>query len=279
MIRDQETNSLYVADCLPLKYPKFFPAFKQKMKECNVSLQFLPDCNDVWAVDFMPVQIGADEFVQFDYSPDYLLSDEWRNTISDVDHICNKIRINTRKSSIVIDGGNVVHGKDTVIMCDKVIRENPSLSREDLRRSIGEILEVDRVIFIPTHKDDFTGHADGMVRFLDDRCVLINRLVPEEKELGIALRRELALARLDYIEVPYHPELNHTYIQARGFYINYLQMENLVVIPTFNCVYDKQATREFEKLFPGTKIMNVSCNEIADQGGVLNCITWNIKAV
>ena len=41
----------------------------------------LQGTKDIWAVDYMPVQIQDDEFVQFVYNPDYLQSKKWRNRI------------------------------------------------------------------------------------------------------------------------------------------------------------------------------------------------------
>ena len=45
--------------------------------------------------------------------------------------------------------------------------------------SLTELFEVDKIIFIPTDEDDIFGHADGMVRFIDDDTVLINNYSKE----------------------------------------------------------------------------------------------------
>ena len=54
-------------------------------------------------------------------------------------------------------------------------------------------------------------------------------------------------------------------------------MENLIIVPTFGLKEDDQAVRRFEDLFPKQTIATVESREIAEHGGVLNCITWNIK--
>ena len=81
---------------------------------------------------------------------------------------------------------------------------------------------------------------------------------------------------LDYIKIPYNPYGNDNYDQANGDYINYLQMENAVFIPTFGIKEDDEVVKQFEHLFAGQTITTVSSNEIANDGGILNCITWNI---
>ena len=65
--------------------------------------------------------------------------------------------------------------------------------------------------------------------------------------------------------------------QANGEYINYLQMENAVIVPTFGIPEDDIAVKQFEQLFPGHTIATVESNKVANDGGILNCITWNIK--
>ena len=90
------------------------------------------------------------------------------------------------------------------------------------------------------------------------------------------LRKALSVAGLDYIEIPYNPYNNKRDDQANGIYINFLQMENLIIIPAFNKKEDEQTFKLFEELFNSDKIASINSNDIAKDGGILNCITWNI---
>ena len=58
MITDDQTNFLYLADSLPKKYPSFYNEFEKVLTDCNIPFQLLTPTKDVWAVDYMPVQIG-----------------------------------------------------------------------------------------------------------------------------------------------------------------------------------------------------------------------------
>jgi agmatine deiminase len=91
MITDIQTNKLFLADCLPEKQPKFFQRFEKVLNDCKINFQFLPNTKDIWAVDFMPVQVSKDKFVRFTYNPDYLQPKKYRKTISHVDTICKSI--------------------------------------------------------------------------------------------------------------------------------------------------------------------------------------------
>lgn len=277
MIPDNKTNTLYLADCLPIKYQQFFANLEIILRKYDIPFQLLPATKDIWAVDYMPIQVSLNKFVQFIYNPDYLQSKKWIKTISNVDNICHSINLKCVKSDIVLDGGNVIKANDKVIMCDKVFFENPHYSRQKLSNKLRELFEIDKLFFVPQQPKDFTGHADGMVRFLDNNTVIINDYSKENKDFQRAFKIALDNAGLGYIEIPYNPYGNKTSGQANGDYINFLQMQNTVIIPTFGIKEDDIVVRQFEELFRGQNIATIDSNEVADNGGILNCITWNIK--
>jgi agmatine deiminase len=281
MIVDHQTDFLYLADSLPKKYPSFFNEFKEVLDDCDIPFQLLSPTKDVWAVDYMPVQLERNRFVQFIYNPNYLRKEiKWRKTISDVDAICKEINLAPEKTDILLDGGNVVKANGKVIITNKVFIENPAIQPIELIKRLEKIFRTDKIIFVPRHPLDFTGHADGIVRFLNDNTVLINALSEtaskREKEFGLDLRLALHNGSLDYIEIPTNTSANKNNDQANGEYLNYLQLKNVVIVPVFGLPEDELAVRMFEQIFKGSQVVTVNASEIANEGGVLNCISWNI---
>lgn len=276
MIPDSRTNVLYLADTLRKNYPEFYRRFEEVLNNCVVKFQLLPQTKDIWASDYMPIQLEIDKFVRFLYNPSYLRHKKYMNTISNVDSICDLIGIWTIKSNIVLDGGNVTRTRDKVIMTDRIFIENPAIERGQLIKQLRELLQIDRLFFVPEQPNDFTGHSDGMVRFFDEHTVIINDYEREKRDFFRAFEIAIYNAGLDYIKIPYNPYENKNYSQANGDYINYLEMENLVIIPTFGIKEDDKVVRQFEQLFKGYTIATIDSNDIAKDGGVLNCITWNI---
>jgi agmatine deiminase len=53
-------------------------------------------------------------------------------------------------------------------------------------------------------------------------------------------------------------------------------MEKTVIIPTFGIKEDDEAVKQIETFFAGKTIKTIESNAIANNGGILNCITWNI---
>ncbi len=276
MIPDSKTNFLYLADTLPKNYRTFFQQFEKVLNDCNINFKLLPQTKDVWAVDYMPIQIDKNKFVRFVYNPSYLQSKKYLKTISDVDLICENIGIETIKSTIILDGGNVTRTTDKVIMTDRIFIDNPQYERKQLINELRDFFQVDKLFLVPEQPKDFTGHSDGMVRFIDEQTVIINDYQGEDEKFRRSFEVAIHNTGLDYIKIPYNPYGNKSYNQANGDYINFLKMENTVIIPTFGIKEDDEVVKQFEHIFTGQTIATVPSNEIANDGGILNCITWNI---
>lgn len=278
MITDKQTNFLYLPNTLSQdKYTNFYFQFQKTLKENKINFRSLPQTKDIWAVDYMPIQISLNSFIQFVYNPIYLKEKKYHNTISDVDVICSEIGIKTIKTKILLDGGNVIRSTNKVIITERIFSENRIYEPNELIKQLHELLEVDNIIVIPEQPNDFTGHADGMVRFLDDNTILINDYKRESKKFQLALKKAIDKWALDCIIIPYNPYYNNTMKDAKGIYINYLQMENIILIPAFGMNEDDKVLKQFEKIFLKQKIVPVPSNEIAIDGGILNCISWNIR--
>ena len=54
-------------------------------------------------------------------------------------------------------------------------------------------------------------------------------------------------------------------------------MEQAIILPTFKSQNDDKAYKVIEEVFKGQTIETIESSEIAREGGVLNCISWNIK--
>lgn len=278
MIKDSQTNYVYIADSLTKKYPNFSNEFIAKLVEHRIDYGILPDTKDVWAVDYMPIQVSETKFIRFSYKPDYLVSSKkWSKTISDVDCICEKIGIKTIKSDIVIDGGNISRWDDKIIMTTKVFAENKQTPELKLIQELKDLLEINEIYFVPVEKDDWLGHADGMARFISKDTVLVNDYTKEEQKNYIDFLAALHNSNLKWTPFPFDPYDNEESDDAAGLYLNYLEMDNFLVLPIFGLKTDKLAIERAKEVFAEKTIIPVRSNEPAKHNGVINCLTWNIK--
>jgi len=91
------------------------------------------------------------------------------------------------------------------------------------------------------------------------------------------LKNALHNAGLEIIDVPTTIYNNEDLKDATGDYINYLQVDGIIFVPIFKRAEDDQVIKLFESLFTDTSIVPVESTELSKGGGVLNCISWNIK--
>lgn len=276
MITDSQTNFLFLSEKLKERV-QFLSELLHILDNQKINYQFLPFTNDIWAVDYMPIQQDLTKFIQFKYEPDYLRNKRFILTQTDPKAVCRSIGLNPLKSEIIIDGGNVIKGKDWVILTDKIFTENPDRSRNDLIEELEQLFQL-RIIIIPREPNDFTGHADGILRYYDGDTVLVNSY---RKNGSPKFQKKLSKCLFEHgirtIEIPYNPYNNALQDMADGLYINFLQMENFILLPIFNIKEDEVAYRQFEQLFSGQQIKTIDSRDISKDSGVLNCITWNVR--
>jgi agmatine deiminase len=227
----------------------------------------------------MPIQVSKDRFVQFRYEPSYLRP--YPEHYTDPVFVCSENGIEAEKSNIILDGGNVVNWSDKVIMTDRFFDENPDYSdKVKLVTDLEKQLETE-VIIIPQVKMDYTGHADGMVRFVDEMTLIGNHREFEyqywTKKMNVLLEEK----GLNYIDIPFFEyHLKKYPSNALGCYVNFLEVKNLIVVPIFEVEgnRDKEIKNIFKETFPDRIIETINFNEIGYYGGLLNCVTWTVQS-
>lgn len=255
-----------------LKQKKYLPFYNRLVKlfnDNNLSCEFIEGTKDIWMRDFMPVKSTDAKYIQFDYHPIYLK--KYPKYITDGSLIAKKLGIETIKTDIKLDGGNFVCYNGKAIITSRIFKENPNYSKQELTDKIKNLLKLDKIIIIEEENDTY-GHSDGMVRFVDDNIVLINEYPKKDIKYKKKLTDVLEKENLKYIEMPSTDNITN----AIGLYINYLQVENIIVLPAFNIDTDKKTLEMFKGIFNEYKILQLDCTEIAKDGGVLNCISWQL---
>jgi agmatine deiminase len=134
------------------------------------------------------------------------------------------------------------------------------------------------IIIIPAENDDMTGHADGMVRFVNRNTILGNKLADEYKYWREGMQKVIEQYNLEYVDMPFFElkDFKHP-LSAVGVYVNYLEVNNLIVLPIFSRDEDKQAVEILKTAFPDKVIETINYNDVAYEGGLVNCTTWVIK--
>ena len=283
-VKPKGNEIVYLSELLEKRFPESFNRLTSILKKHGVEYRLLKGTKDIWCRDYMPIQTESGKLIQFRYEPSYLKGNkEWEDSRSDVREVCRLNGFEPVFSNINLDGGNVLLCSGRAIVSDRIFTENPEYTDKDqLVKDLSELLEAE-VIIIPAQNSDMTGHADGMVRFIDHDTILGNNRSDEYKYWANGIEKVLKDYNLKYVDVPFfygykdsrHPD------HAIGVYVNYLEVSNLIVLPVFEVEGNKdaEAIAAFKRIFPNKIIEVLNYNDVALEGGVLNCSTWTYKSV
>ena len=244
-------QTVYLSEILKKKYPDTCNKLISILEKHNVEYSFLKATKDIWCRDYMPVQTPSGKLIQFTYDPSYLRGNkEWEDSRSDVKEVCRLNNIEVLFSDINLDGGNVLICDGRAIISDRIFSENPNRDKDELVMELSKLLDCE-IIIIPAENDDMTGHADGMVRFVNKNTILGNNLEEEYKYWREGMQKVIDKYNLKYINMPFFlPKDSKHPLSAVGIYVNYLEVNNLIVLPVFGRDEDKQAIDIMQKIFP-----------------------------
>ena len=282
---DNEEQIVFLSDQMPKRYPEIYQNLICILDKHNVKHSLIEGTNDIWCRDYMPIQTKSGKLIQFRYEPSYLKGKkEWEDSRSDVHKICKKNNLKVQFSEINLDGGNVLICDGRAILSDRIFDENKEyVNRRDvLRKELAQLLECNEIIIIPSlnKTSDFTGHADGMVRFVNRNTVLgIKYDDKYKKNWWNNTQKVLEANNITFIEIPFfedEPDSEHPE-SAIGVYVNYLEVNELIVLPVFGRKEDQSVINIIKEQFPNKIIETIDYNKIAKEGGLLNCTTWVLR--
>src|ERR1700722_9393270 len=119
MIPDWSSNCVFLARLLESRYPELFQSLQQTLVSHGIEVRLLDNVRDVWVKDYAPIQVGPRKLVKFRYEPDYLKDDPTFRTGTAVVESFRDVG-DSHRSTINLDGGNVVASRNKAILTEKV---------------------------------------------------------------------------------------------------------------------------------------------------------------
>ena len=280
MLTDHLTNTVYFSSLLPEKCPILNAHLIDALLKHNIPYAYLSGTKDIWCRDFMPIQVNAERFVFFKYTPDYLQGKAGLKIQTNPEDVflseSNKLQYLQPQSStidLVLDGGNVVKCDDVVVMTDKVFVENKDKTSAEVERILKDAFQSE-ILFLPW-EGDMCGHSDGIVHYAGNNRILITNYKDFSKYYYYRYLKILE-KKFEVIPLKYKTKRLH----ARSWaYINFLQIGNIVLVPQLGLDKDQQALEQIQKALPDCEIIGVPALEAVRRGGAINCISWNISTL
>lgn len=259
---------VYFAEELTKRYPNLYYNLVDILKKHKQPHGILKTPLDIWIRDFMPLVIDG-KSIQYDYRPDYLEGKKYGTTRTDPNKPIKELGLETTKIDLVLDGGNVVKHKDTAILTDKIFTENKGLSHEEILAKLSMFIKNIVIITRDQDPEEIYGHADGMVRFISEHHLLVNSQYPndfKQKLHNVLKEKGFKIAEL---------KVKKDTANAWG-YINFLHLDDLIILPSIDKENDEFVKSQLEKLYKDTTIELCDARELIKEGGVFNCISWEV---
>ena len=279
-ITDDKTNKVYISSLIDKIDGDLDINTCSELKDCI--LKFCPDCEslyntrDVWARDYMPIQLTENIYLSFIYRPDYLVdyikcTTDWQ--LHKV-HPQKQTQEEFLESDfvqmmpIILDGGNVVkaivNDKPCIIMCDKVLREN-NVNEKEFRdwwerwwKDNFDGTEM-QLVLLPWEgvKYDQIGHADGMLRYIGNGKVLMTNYDDFNKKHSKLLEETLRKADFKVEKLVFGTlgkfKKDKMFRLLRKYswcYINYLQVGKRILLPSLGYDdLDNEAKQQIKDIF------------------------------
>lgn len=257
------------------------------------------ETNDTWVRDYGPqLLLGNNEYQyldlefnawgeQFAYRLDNLFSESLFN-------IAASEQCQYHRTPLVIEGGNLEFDNNatllTNIACIKRNMQKENINNEELIDSIKHELSVKRVLTVdvpPLSGDDTGGHIDTLARFIDDNTIvyaachdpdhpnhsclllLLSQLKILKTTQGKPYRLIPVLLPKNLIELD-----KNTFAPAS--YINFLFINDTVLLPLYDDEHDQLALDIFNDACPNRKVIGINAKSLIKQFGSLHCSTLHI---
>ena len=281
LLHDKDTNLVYFSPWLKDKkegHPEFYQRLKDLLNEMGIESKELKCTNDYWARDYMPIQLGKDEFLNYHYYPNYLVNMDDIETITDATKVLRGMGINSRFTNLIIDGGNMVPCGPYIVMTDKVFSENRKKKNDADFKALLESELGHPVVIIPwtPHEDDVYGHSDGFIKWCGDNRILMGNHGDCYPEEATSIRRILESYGFEVTEIRFKGKVDKPCYDLNWAYINFLQVGKNIIMPKFNIEEDAIAQQYIQEAFPDCCIRQIEMAEIAKKGGALHCLSWNV---
>jgi agmatine deiminase len=194
---------------------------------------------------------------------------------------------------LVLEGGSIESdGKGTLLNNFKLLvitkQKSTFLNRQQIENKLIALFNLKKVLWLDKRSsalgDDTDAHIDTVARFCDENTIAYVQCTDTSEEHYESLKQmeeELKLLKtldnqtyhlipLPMADAIFAPDDNR---RLPATYANFLIMNDVVLIPTYEVKQDALAIEQLQKAFPTKKVIGINCSALLLQHGSLHCIT------
>lgn len=269
--------------------------------ECNMSQLRLINIasNDTWVRDYGPqfLRDGADyHYLELSFNA---WGEQYAHQLDDAftAKLHSMLNFNTasyQKKDFIFEGGNLDVNDAGNILTNLTctIRNNPHTEQtiEEVRQKTKEVLHANDVIGLqlsPLQGDDTGGHIDTVARFINNETIVYaasngptdpnHQCLQElQQQLESDNKNRSYKYQLVPIKMPIEAAHDNAGNRLPDSYINFLFINDALLVPLYNDAHDGLALEQFKSLCPDREVIGIDATQLIKQFGSLHCASLHI---
>ncbi|WP_100615907.1 agmatine deiminase family protein [Confluentibacter citreus] len=195
---------------------------------------------------------------------------------------------------VVLEGGAIdVNGKGTLITSEECLLDpkiqvrNEGFTKGDYETIFKDHLGITNTIWLGNgiEGDDTHGHIDDLARFVNEDTIITvvetdkkdHNFKPLQDNLNRLKEAVLENGeKPNIVTLPMPKRLIFDGIRIPASYANFLIINSVVLVPTFNDEHDKEALNIIAGCFPDRKVIGISAIDLIWGFGTLHCLSQQI---
>ena len=270
-------------------------SYLQNINLQNIKIIELP-INDTWMRDYGAITVEEDNsWLLYDFMFNgwgLKFAADKDNLVTNQLWIANLYNVkNSIVPELVLEGGSIESdGKGTLLTTTNCLlspNRNPHFSKEEIEQKLIKLFGLDRVLWLEHGHllgDDTDAHIDTIARFCSEEVIAYVQCTNETdvhyvdlKKMEIELQAFKTLDGNPYQLIPL-PMTEAIYAsddnrRLPATYANFLIMNDVVLMPTYNIPQDAVAIEQLQKAFPSKRVEGIDASALILQHGSLHCIT------
>lgn len=255
----------------------------------NIELIEMPT-NDTWIRDFGGINVyknGKRQTYDFIFNAwgnkfEASMDNGITQRLFDEGYLVGKLKT----FDFVLEGGSIDSNGDGVMLstayCLFEENRNPELSKKKIKKTLMKLFGLKELIILKHGAlmgDDTDSHIDTLARFIDKKTIAYVKCYDKKDEHYKELKKmekELKKTGFDLVPLPLPSAKYFNNHRIPATYMNFVLINDAVLVPTYSDAYDKEVLETFARHFPEREIVGIESSILIREHGSLHCASMNV---
>ena len=255
----------------------------------NIELIEMPT-NDTWIRDFGGINVyknGKRQTYDFIFNAwgnkfEASMDNGITQRLFDEGYLVGKLKT----FDFVLEGGSIDSNGHGVMLstayCLFEENRNPELSKKKIKKTLMKLFGLKELIILKHGAlmgDDTDSHIDTLARFIDKKTIAYVKCYDKKDEHYKELKKmekELKKTGFDLVPLPLPSAKYFNNHRIPATYMNFVLINNAVLVPTYSDVYDEEVLKTFARHFPEREVVGIESSILIREHGSLHCASMNV---